>query len=170
MMSEQLIVRKIMSDWLCEHGYDGLVCIDFDCGCGIDDLWPCECPADSCCAAYRHTDGGYYTVKEESESNYDEIQKLSNLNELKDRAVLPTLSRLSDMLNARLERIKKVAIILERVIYYLMPCDPKTNTCVEPVRFVGGALGDALEVLAQRITDLGEVTESLEESVRKLGT
>lgn len=33
--------------------YDGLCRPQSDCGCAIDDLWPCGDPCPSCQAAYR---------------------------------------------------------------------------------------------------------------------
>ena len=43
-------VTEILKGWLSEHGYDGL-CGD-ECGCGIDDLFPCEMGA-LCIPAYK---------------------------------------------------------------------------------------------------------------------
>ena len=44
---------EITASWLREHGYDGLVRTDFDCGCGLDDFMPCSQPPEHCEAAYR---------------------------------------------------------------------------------------------------------------------
>ena len=46
-------LHEIVADWLREHGYDGLVRIDYECGCGLDDLMPCSQPSEHCEAAYR---------------------------------------------------------------------------------------------------------------------
>ena len=35
-------VREIVAEWLDSHGYDGLVNVDGECGCPLDDLMPCE--------------------------------------------------------------------------------------------------------------------------------
>jgi len=35
-----MTVKEIVHDWLKEHGYDGL-CSDC-CGCGLDELFPCD--------------------------------------------------------------------------------------------------------------------------------
>lgn len=37
-------LHGIVGAWLKYHGYDGLCCPDHECGCGRDDLFPCECP------------------------------------------------------------------------------------------------------------------------------
>ena len=45
-------VLEIVRGWLKEHGYDGL-CRD-ECGCGLDDLAPCDCaPYGDCKPAYK---------------------------------------------------------------------------------------------------------------------
>ena len=43
-------VREIMAKWLKEHGYDGLW--DYDCGCKVDDLMPCEDGGPKCEPGY----------------------------------------------------------------------------------------------------------------------
>jgi hypothetical protein len=43
-------VAEILKTWLIEHGYDGL-CGD-ECGCGVDDLLPCDMGAQ-CIPAYK---------------------------------------------------------------------------------------------------------------------
>jgi len=48
-----MTIRDIVKDWLISHGYDGLC--DFECGCGVDDLMPCDEPSLSCVPAYRAT-------------------------------------------------------------------------------------------------------------------
>lgn len=45
-------VRDIVIEYLKKHGYDGLT-NDEECGCGIDDLFPCEACPDRCEPAYR---------------------------------------------------------------------------------------------------------------------
>jgi len=39
-----MTVRDIVAAYLVANGYDGL-CV-YGCGCTIDDLMPCDCPAD----------------------------------------------------------------------------------------------------------------------------
>ena len=47
-----LTVKEIMGKWLANRGYAGL-CAD-ECGCAIDDLFPCgESQGGRCRAAYR---------------------------------------------------------------------------------------------------------------------
>ena len=48
-----MTVEQIVSDWLREHGYDGLC--NLDCGCTLDDLVPCRCINEECQAAYKTT-------------------------------------------------------------------------------------------------------------------
>lgn len=45
-------VRKIVKKYLEENGYYGL-CGD-SCGCGLDDLMPCDGDCQSCEPAYKH--------------------------------------------------------------------------------------------------------------------
>ena len=47
-------VRSIVKDWLETHGYGGLYESDFECGCELDDLMPCDNPLQECCAGYKH--------------------------------------------------------------------------------------------------------------------
>jgi hypothetical protein len=44
-------VKEIIAAWLKEHGHDGL-CYP-DCGCGTDDLMPCNSFPGDCEPAYR---------------------------------------------------------------------------------------------------------------------
>ena len=45
-----MTVKEIVRDYLKKHGYDGLW--DDDCGCGVDDLFPCG-------EGYEHCEAGY---------------------------------------------------------------------------------------------------------------
>ena len=54
-------VKEIVHEYLRVNGYDGL-CSD-DCGCGLDDLAPCEQCFDACVPAYHRTDDGFYPLK-----------------------------------------------------------------------------------------------------------
>jgi hypothetical protein len=46
-----MTVNGIVKEYLAKNGYDGL-CND-DCGCGLDDLAPCDNMSEDCMAAYR---------------------------------------------------------------------------------------------------------------------
>lgn len=45
-------VGEICTSWLRDHGYDGL-CMPGCCGCGLDDLMPCQEPSPECQCAYE---------------------------------------------------------------------------------------------------------------------
>lgn len=45
-------VREICTSWLRDLGYDGL-CMPGCCGCGLDDLMPCQEPSPECQCAYE---------------------------------------------------------------------------------------------------------------------
>lgn len=61
--------EEMLSNWLKEHGYDGLYNVSEGCGCDYNDLAPCGCPApiEACRPGYRvdctpdcdHGWGGY---------------------------------------------------------------------------------------------------------------
>jgi len=55
-MAEELTVCDILKQWLKDHGHDGLIGPEGECGCGLDDLIPCEDAFDGCCPAYRGPD------------------------------------------------------------------------------------------------------------------
>lgn len=46
-----MTVKKIITDYLKNHGYDGL--FNFECGCELDDLIPCVAYMDGCEAGYK---------------------------------------------------------------------------------------------------------------------
>jgi hypothetical protein len=48
-----MTVKGILMEYLKEHGFDGLLNTFMECGCGIEDLFPCECPSDKCEPAYK---------------------------------------------------------------------------------------------------------------------
>lgn len=66
-MNDNPMMEDIVADWLRSHGYDGLL---YDlgegeqCGCTLDDLFPCEDVGVDCEAAYRHDDGLMYPTKQ----------------------------------------------------------------------------------------------------------
>lgn len=46
---------EMIAGWLRANGYEGLCCPDMGCGCGLDDLCPCDVAGNlhSCVAAYE---------------------------------------------------------------------------------------------------------------------
>jgi hypothetical protein len=48
-------VLEIVGEYLRANGYDGLT-DEEECGCGVDDLAPCQGVISHCVAAYRHLD------------------------------------------------------------------------------------------------------------------
>jgi hypothetical protein len=47
-----MTIGEMLRGWLVEHGFDGLCNSEFECGCGLDDLFPCESCFDDCEPAY----------------------------------------------------------------------------------------------------------------------
>ena len=47
---EPLTISKIVHEYLKDNGYDGLCCEE--CGCGLDDLMPCDGDCINCVPAY----------------------------------------------------------------------------------------------------------------------
>ena len=64
-------VHGIIKSYLEKNGYTGLVSGDFECGCEISDLAPCDGPIMSCQAGYKvncnseceHTEGGDWHIQ-----------------------------------------------------------------------------------------------------------
>lgn len=46
-------LKAIVGDWLATNGFDGLA--GDECGCGIDELFPCGDPSPDCRAAHHQT-------------------------------------------------------------------------------------------------------------------
>ena len=47
-------IRKIVEGYLKWCEYDGLVNVDSECGCELDDLMPCDCESiEGCQAGYK---------------------------------------------------------------------------------------------------------------------
>ena len=53
-------VSSIIKKYLKDNGFDGLVNCDADCGCLLDDLFPCDYPTKGCEAAYNEGPVGSY--------------------------------------------------------------------------------------------------------------
>ena len=51
--NDAITVVQIIADWLNDHGYDGLCCDEFECGCPIHDLMMCELNPSKCVAAHK---------------------------------------------------------------------------------------------------------------------
>ena len=49
-------VREIIKAYLKEHGFDGLVDDDGECGCLVDNLMPCDAPCETCRPGFRGPD------------------------------------------------------------------------------------------------------------------
>lgn len=47
-----MTVKEIVKDYLEQNGFDGL-CSE-NCGCGLDDIMPCDCETNNCQPAYKH--------------------------------------------------------------------------------------------------------------------
>jgi hypothetical protein len=45
-------VKEILTKWLKDNGYDGLYS-DFECGCALDDLCPCDGDITCCEPGYQ---------------------------------------------------------------------------------------------------------------------
>lgn len=51
-----MTVKKIVSNWLKKHGYDGLYNSFTECGCLIEELMPCDYSCDDCKPGYKNSD------------------------------------------------------------------------------------------------------------------
>lgn len=49
-------VKEIIAKWLKDNGYDGLRSDGEECGCKVDDLFPCDGPVDTCLPGYEGPD------------------------------------------------------------------------------------------------------------------
>jgi len=59
-------VKNIIQEWLQAHGYDCL-CND-ECGCGIEDLFPCDNPGCiDCIPGHRRANGDIGATQDEPE-------------------------------------------------------------------------------------------------------
>ena len=51
-------IAKIIKAYLLENGFTGLCNPDLECGCGLEDLFPCSEVLRDCQAGYKHDDAG----------------------------------------------------------------------------------------------------------------
>lgn len=58
-------VQKIIEDYLRENGFDGLFCTTCECGCKLEDLFPCDEVSFWC-------EPGYILEPTEDHPQYDE--------------------------------------------------------------------------------------------------
>ena len=56
-----MVVNEVRG-WLEDEGYDGLC--GPDCGCPLDDLFPCGRVNITCRAGYKHSDGSIWSTPE----------------------------------------------------------------------------------------------------------
>lgn len=54
--------RDAEEQWLKQRGFDGLACLEHECGCASDDLYPCGDRGDQdvCVPAFLEDDGLFY--------------------------------------------------------------------------------------------------------------
>jgi hypothetical protein len=62
-------ISGLLQQYLVDNGYDGLVSQDGECGCLLDDLFPCDEPDGRCCPAYNHGTKDQFLMKEEKKAS-----------------------------------------------------------------------------------------------------
>jgi len=87
---KKINVKTILSEYLKQHGYDGLYNADLECGCVIDDLIPCDFNFSECEPAYKlecpcenegeheaceYNDGCMSTIKQKNKTRRKEWTK-----------------------------------------------------------------------------------------------
>ena len=71
-----MTTKEIIENYLRENSFDGLVQIDLECGCGLDDLAPCDQIGLDCEPAYRvpcdcpDHDGFHFSLIKEERHHY----------------------------------------------------------------------------------------------------
>ena len=53
-----MILREVIFEKLKHNQYEGLVNLEINCGCTLDDFMTCEGPLDNCQAGYVKKKGG----------------------------------------------------------------------------------------------------------------
>jgi len=60
-------IREIISKYLKDNGFDGLIDLDYYCSCLLEDLMPCDCDhLAECFPAYKHKCEGLEKCKSEN--------------------------------------------------------------------------------------------------------
>ena len=76
-----MTIKEVVEKHLKDNGFDGLVCPELECGCGLDDLFPCDIWSNECVPAYcvkcdcPDHDGSHYQTKKEEFHHYVEYQE-----------------------------------------------------------------------------------------------
>ena len=64
-----MTVKEITELYLKSNGYDGLYSEQYECGCTVDDLFPCyDSNPERCCAGYRLKGGIEFRIGPKPES------------------------------------------------------------------------------------------------------
>lgn len=90
-------VREMTAQWLRSNNYDGLCNPDGECGCGLDDLMPCQCVNErDCVCAYETTvPDGYEYDQMFCTSNSDQNEPSDTL----EQAAIDLYSWIDGVLN-----------------------------------------------------------------------
>lgn len=90
-------VREMTAQWLRSNNYDGLCNPDGECGCGLDDLMPCQCVNErDCVCAYETTvPDGYEYERMFCTSNSDQNEPSDTL----EQAAIDLYSWIDGVLN-----------------------------------------------------------------------
>ena len=59
-------IRGLIQQYLVDNGYDGLVSENGECGCIVENLFPCDSPDGRCCPAYNHGSKNIFRMSEEA--------------------------------------------------------------------------------------------------------
>lgn len=79
-------VREIVAQWLRENHYDGLCNPDGECGCGLDDLMPCQCINERECVCA-------YEIPVPDGNEYDRMFSTSNAEQDKPSDTIENVAR-----------------------------------------------------------------------------
>ena len=78
-----MTTKEIIEKYLKDNGFDGLVNVDAECGCGLDDFLPCSGDGGlaDCEPAYLvkcdcpEHDGSHFSLKKKEFHKYVEVQE-----------------------------------------------------------------------------------------------